>query len=276
MPGSPSQSTRSSGKKIRISHNHCGLADIYISRMTAPEVPLRENSAVATVPRVVIVGGGFGGFYAARSLAKAPVQVTLVDKRNYHLFRPMLYQVATGLLSGDEIAPPLRVLFSSRKNIDVLMAEVTGIDTKNHRVLLTECELPYDYLILATGIRVNYFGHEEWKPIAPGLDALEDADKIRSRMLRAFEDAEQLALCGDADRDALKELLTFVLVGGAPSASSSPAPSQKWQRWRWHTTFAILGLGRPRSCCSKAHHAYSRALLRCFRRRPRATWKSWG
>ncbi len=175
---------------------------------------MRENSAVATVPRVVIVGGGFGGFYAARSLAKAPVQVTLVDKRNYHLFRPMLYQVATGLLSGDEIAPPLRVLFSSRKNIDVLMAEVTGIDTKNHRVLLTECELPYDYLILATGIRVNYFGHEEWKPIAPGLDALEDADKIRSRMLRAFEDAEQLALCGDADRDALKELLTFVLVGG--------------------------------------------------------------
>jgi NADH dehydrogenase len=163
---------------------------------------------------VVIVGGGFGGFYAARALASAPVQVTLVDKRNYHLFRPMLYQVATGLLSSDEIAPPLRVLFSRQKNVDVLMSEVSGLDTTNRRVLLPECDLPYDYLILATGIQVNYFGHEEWKPIAPGLDALEDADKIRSRILRAFEDAEQMALCGDADRVALQALLTFVLVGG--------------------------------------------------------------
>ncbi len=175
---------------------------------------MRENSAMPKAPRVVIVGGGFGGFYAARTLAKAPVQVTLVDKRNYHLFRPMLYQVATGLLSGDEIAPPLRVLFSRQKNIDVLMSEVTGVDTRNRRVLLPDCDLPYDYLILATGIQVNYFGHDEWKPIAPGLDALEDADKIRSRILRAFEEAEQLALCGDAEGVALKELLTFVLVGG--------------------------------------------------------------
>jgi NADH:ubiquinone reductase (H+-translocating) len=182
--------------------------------MTALEAFLPENSTVPKAPRVVIVGGGFGGFYAARSLAKAPVQVTLVDKRNYHLFRPMLYQVATGLLSGDEVAPPLRVLFSRQKNIDVLMSEVTGVDTRNRRVLLPDCELPYDYLILATGIQVNYFGHEEWKPIAPGLDALEDADKIRSRILRAFEDAEQMALCRDADRVALQELLTFVLVGG--------------------------------------------------------------
>jgi NADH dehydrogenase len=182
--------------------------------MTAPGVSLRENSATTTVPRVVIVGGGFGGFYAARALANAPVQVTLVDKRNYHLFRPMLYQVATGLLSGDEVAPPLRVLFSKQKNIDVLMSEVTGIDTNRRKMLLPDCELPYDYLILATGIQVNYFGHEEWKPIAPGLDALEDADKIRSRILRAFEEAEQLALCGNADRVALQELLTFVLVGG--------------------------------------------------------------
>ena len=175
---------------------------------------MRENSAIPKVPRVVIVGGGFGGFYAARALAKAPVQVTLVDKRNYHLFRPMLYQVATGLISGDEIAPPLRVLFSRQKNIDVLMSEVTGVDTRNRRVLLPDCDLPYDYLILATGIQVNYFGHEEWKRIAPGLEALEDADKIRSRILTAFEEAEQLALCGDADPVALKELLTFVLVGG--------------------------------------------------------------
>ena len=99
-----------------------------------------ESSANAKTPRVVIVGGGFGGFYAARALARAPVQVTLVDKRNYHLFRPMLYQVATGLLSGDEIAPSLRVLFSRQKNVDVLMSEVTGVDTRNRRVLLPDCD----------------------------------------------------------------------------------------------------------------------------------------
>jgi NADH:ubiquinone reductase (H+-translocating) len=168
---------------------------------------------MAKVPRVVIVGGGFGGFYAARALSRARVQVTLVDKRNYHLFRPMLYQVATGLLSADEIAPPLRVLFSKQKNVDVVMSEVTGVDTLNRRVLLPECDLPYDYLILATGIEVNYFGHDEWKSIAPGLDALENADQIRGRLLLAFEEAERQALCGDADHDLIQELLTFVLVG---------------------------------------------------------------
>ncbi len=175
---------------------------------------MREGPAIAKVPRVVIVGGGFGGLYATRALANAPVQITLVDKRNYHLFRPMLYQVAAGLLSADEIAPPLRVLFSKRKNVDVVMAEVTGVDTANRRVLLPECDLPYDYLVLATGIQVNYFGHDEWKSVAPGLDALEDADQIRGRLLTAFEEAEREALCGDADRDRIQELLTFVLVGG--------------------------------------------------------------
>ncbi len=139
---------------------------------------MREGAAMAKVPRVVIVGGGFGGLYAARALAKAPVQVTLVDRRNYHLFRPMLYQVATGLLSADEIAPPLRVIFSKQRNVDVVMADVTGVDTLSRRVLLPEFSLPYDYLILATGIEVNYFGHDEWKAIAPGLDALENADEI--------------------------------------------------------------------------------------------------
>jgi NADH:ubiquinone reductase (H+-translocating) len=117
----------------------------------SPEGPLQESSTSAKVPRVVIVGGGFGGFYAARALAKAPVQITLIDKRNYHLFRPMLYQVATGLLSADEIAPPLRVVFSRQKNVDVVLSEVTGVDTVNRRVLLPACDLPYDYLILATG-----------------------------------------------------------------------------------------------------------------------------
>ena len=172
-----------------------------------------ENSTTQKVPRVVIVGGGFGGFYAVRALAKASVQITLVDRRNYHLFRPMLYQVATGLLSADEIAPPLRVVFGRQKNVDVVLSEVTGVDTGNRRVLLPACDLPYDYLILATGIHVNYFGHDEWKAIAPGLDGLDDADQIRTRLLRAFEEAERHALCADADHTLIQEMLTFVLVG---------------------------------------------------------------
>src|SRR3984957_21143456 len=122
--------------------------------MTAPDASLPENSAIPKAPRVVIVGGGFGGFYAARSLAKAPVRLTLVDKRNYHLFRPMLYQVATGLLAGDEVAPSLRVLFSKQKNVDVLMSDVTGVDVANRKVLLPNCDPPHDYLVLATGIHV--------------------------------------------------------------------------------------------------------------------------
>src|SRR5246127_4474917 len=165
------------------------------------------------LPHVVIVGGGFGGLAAVRALAKAPVEVTLVDKRNYHLFRPMLYQVATGLLSADEIAPPLRVVFSRQENNNVLLSEVTGVDTANRRVLLPECELSYDYLVLATGIQVNYFGHEEWKAAAPGLDGLDNADRIRTRILRAFEEAERHARCADADKAQIQELLTFVLVG---------------------------------------------------------------
>jgi NADH dehydrogenase len=167
----------------------------------------------SSIPRVVIVGGGFGGLYAARALAKAPVEITLVDRRNYHLFRPMLYQVATGLLSADDIAPPLRVVFSRHKSVDVVLSEVTGVDTVNRRVLLPECDLPYDYLILATGIHVNYFGHDEWKAVAPGLDGLDDADQIRTRILRAFEEAERYALCADADHAQIQEMLTFVLVG---------------------------------------------------------------
>jgi NADH:ubiquinone reductase (H+-translocating) len=175
---------------------------------------LPADSVVPSVPRVVIVGGGFGGFYAARSLAKVPVAITLVDKRNYHLFRPMLYQVATGLLSADEIAPPLRVLFGRQQNVDVLLSEVTGVDVANKKVLLPECDLPYDYLVLATGIHVNYFGHPEWQSIAPGLDSLGQADQIRSRILSAFETAERLARCGNAQGEEVQDLLTFVLVGG--------------------------------------------------------------
>ncbi|MGH9705090.1 MAG: NAD(P)/FAD-dependent oxidoreductase [Candidatus Acidiferrales bacterium] len=172
-----------------------------------------ERTGGQEIPRVVIVGGGFGGLYAARGLAKAPVQVTLVDKRNYHLFRPMLYQVATGLLSADEIAAPLRSILSRQQNVEVLMADVTGIDTQSRLVQLPQCPILYDYLILATGIQYNYFGHAEWEYFAPGLDSLDDADRIRGKILLAFESAERLVACGEADPEVIRELLTFVLVG---------------------------------------------------------------
>ncbi len=165
-------------------------------------------------PRVVIVGGGFGGLYAARGLARAPVQVTVVDKHNYHLFRPMLYQVATGLLSADEIAAPIRSILRKQKNVDVQMASVIGVDAHNQMVRTTSDQMHYDYLILATGINYNYFGHEEWKEVAPGLESVDEADRIRGKILIAFERAERLAANGNASSEEVKELLRFILVGG--------------------------------------------------------------
>jgi NADH:ubiquinone reductase (H+-translocating) len=167
----------------------------------------------ATLPRVVIVGGGFGGLYAARALAGAPLSVTLIDKRNYHLFRPMLYQVATGLLSADEIAGPLRSILSRQRNVEVLLDEVTGIDAGKRLVHLRQSDLPYDYLILATGIQYNYFGHDDWQQVAPGLESLDDADLIRGKVLLAFERAEEMAALGRGTPQEIQQLLTFVLIG---------------------------------------------------------------
>ncbi|HEY1499883.1 MAG TPA: NAD(P)/FAD-dependent oxidoreductase [Acidobacteriaceae bacterium] len=165
-------------------------------------------------PRVVIVGGGFGGLSAARVLRNAPVNVTLIDKRNYHLFRPMLYQVATGLLSADEISAPLRSIFRRQKNIDVLLDEVIGIDAGRRIVHLTRGNLPYDFLILATGIHYNYFDHDDWRRTAPGLESLDDADIIRSKILCAFERAEAMASIEHAGAEQIRRELTFALVGG--------------------------------------------------------------
>ncbi len=162
---------------------------------------------------MVIVGGGFGGLYAVRALAGAPVSIMLIDRRNYHLFRPMLYQVATGLLSADEIAGPLRSILSRQRNVEVLLDEVIGVDAQARRVRLPQYDLPYDFLILATGIQYNYFGHDGWKHIAPGLTSLEDADEIRGKVLLAFEGAERLAALDDAPPEAIQQLLTFVLIG---------------------------------------------------------------
>ena len=160
-------------------------------------------------PRVVIVGAGFGGLNAARALAKAPVQVTVLDRKNHHTFQPLLYQVATGGLSPGEIASPIRSILSGYKNIEVVMSEVSGFDLERRIVETPELALPYDYLIIAAGATHAYFGHPDWEPFAPGLKTIEDALEIRRRTLLAFELAEKQGLAGD---DAVP--LNFVVVGG--------------------------------------------------------------
>ena len=161
---------------------------------------------------VVIVGGGFAGLYAARALHHAPVTVTVIDKNNFHLFQPMLYQVATGELPADDIAAPLRAVLAKQTNTEVLMAEVTGVDTASREVKTPGRTLSYDTLILATGSHYNYFGHPEWQQIAPSLKSVEDALAIRSKILSAFEAAEL-----EQDPERVRRLLTFVLVGAGPT-----------------------------------------------------------
>jgi NADH:ubiquinone reductase (H+-translocating) len=164
------------------------------------------------MPHVVIVGGGFGGLYAARAFAREPVEVTVVDRRNHHLFQPLLYQVAMAALSPGEIASPIRWILRRQKNVEVLLAEATGVDLANRRLILADGELDYDYLIVATGTTHAYFGHDEWRPLAPGLKTLEDALDIRRRVLLAFERAER-----ETDPDRRKALMTFVAIGGGPT-----------------------------------------------------------
>ncbi len=163
-----------------------------------------------TLPHVVILGGGFGGLYAARSLRKAPVRVTLVDRQNHHLFQPLLYQVATATLSPGEIASPIRGLLG--RETTVLLAEVTGVDVAGKRVLLADGELSYDYLIVATGATHSYFGHDEWAKHALGLKTIDDALEIRRKVLLAFEMAER-----ESDPARRRELLTFVIIGAGPT-----------------------------------------------------------
>ena len=165
-------------------------------------------------PKVVIIGGGFGGLYAARSLKRAAVDVTVVDRTNHHLFQPLLYQVATATLAPTDITAPIRWLLRAQRNTRVLLAEVTGIDVARRLVACDDgaLSIPYDYLIVASGSRHSYFGHGAWEKMAPGLKSIDDAIVIRQRFLLAFERAEKAA--SDEER---RRLLTFVIVGGGPT-----------------------------------------------------------
>lgn len=162
--------------------------------------------------RVVIVGGGFGGLNAARKLSALPVEVTLIDRRNFHLFQPLLYQVATGGLSPGDIAAPLRSILSRQKNVTVLLEEAISIDPQRRALQLSNGELGYDFLVLATGAENHYFGNDHWAAFAPSLKTIEDATAIRSRILVAFEKAEN-----ESDPEIRRQHLRFVVVGGGPT-----------------------------------------------------------
>src|SRR4026207_1158999 len=163
-------------------------------------------------PRVIIIGAGFGGLQAAKNLARKNVLVTVIDRTNYHLFQPLLYQVATAALSPADIAAPVRSVLSKSKNVEVILAEVESVDVAAKKVKTTDSEFDYDYLILATGARHSYFGHNDWEKLAPGLKSLEDAIELRRRILMAFEYAEKTD-----DEAARKAAMTFVIIGGGPT-----------------------------------------------------------
>jgi NADH dehydrogenase len=173
---------------------------------------MEMENALAKKPHVVIVGAGFGGLEAAKKLACEEARVTVIDRTNYHLFQPLLYQVATAALSPADIAAPVRGILSKCRNVEVILAEVQSVDVDAKKVKMADGELVYDYLILATGARHSYFGHPEWEKLAPGLKSLEDAVEIRRRILMAFEYAEKIS-----DQAARKAAMTFVIIGGGPT-----------------------------------------------------------
>jgi len=190
-------------------------------------------------PHVLILGGGFAGLYAAKRLRHAPVRVTVVDRRNHHLFQPMLYQVATAGLNPSDIASPIRSILRKSKNTDVLLAEVREVDVGTRTVHFTDgASEQYDYLVVATGAHHSYFGHDEWEPLAPGLKSLEDALEIRRRVLLAFEHAER-------ETDAVRRhaYLTFVIVGGGPTGVEMAGAVAEIRRYALRRDFRHIDPG---------------------------------
>jgi NADH dehydrogenase FAD-containing subunit/outer membrane protein W len=204
------------------------------------------------LPHVVIVGGGFGGLAVARALRKAPVRVTLIDRSNHHLFQPLLYQVATATLAPGDIAAPIRHLLRKQPNVTVAMAEVTGVDVANRRVLVDYLGQPdtpfeYDYLILATGGSHSYFGHNEFAPFAPGMKTLADAESVRAKILKAFETAEI-----EEDPSKHQDLLTFVLVGAGPTGVEMAGSLAELRRFTLKSDFRRIDPLRARIILAEA------------------------
>lgn len=184
----------------------------------------------AALPHVVIVGGGFGGLYAARALAGRPVRVTLLDRRNYHLFQPLLYQVATAALNASDVATPLRSILRKAANVTVLLAQVDRVELDHRRLVLDRGEMGYDGLVLAAGASHSYFGHEDWELLAPGLKSLEDALEIRRRVLLAYEAAERepdLSISGHPEAFVVGDLCAFLHPTGAPLPGLAPVAIQQ-------------------------------------------------
>jgi NADH dehydrogenase len=198
------------------------------------------------LPRVVIVGGGFGGLAVARALGRVPVCVTLIDRSNHHLFQPLLYQVATATLAPGDIAVPIRQLLRKQRNVTVGLAEVTGVDVANRRVLVNYLGQPdtpfeYDYLVLATGASHSYFGHNEFAPFAPGIKMLVDAESVRAKVLKAFETAEI-----QQDPSKHEDLLTFVLVGAGPTGVEMAGALAELRRFTLKSNFRRIDPERAR------------------------------
>src|SRR5918994_2118455 len=188
------------------------ICEVYTTSPNALDFHPDVTSMPEEAPHIVIVGGGSGGLAAAQALKRAPVRITLLDRRNHHLFQPLLYQVATAGLSPGNIAAPIRWILRRQRNVRVLLAAATAIDPATRTVVLNEGSITYDYLIVATGATHAYFGHPEWEAFAPGLKSLDDALEIRRRMLLAYEIAER-----EEDPDRRRRLLTFAVIGGGPT-----------------------------------------------------------
>src|SRR5258708_3628004 len=183
-----------------------------IQKSAQNEIKAQQSKAPAKVPRVVIIGAGFGGLQAAHALRNAPVELTVIDRNNHHLFQPLLHQVATAGLSPADICVPIRFTLRKQKNTEALLAEGTGIDLQEQRPLMGDRSIAYDYLVVATDAHDNYFGHNEWEHFAHGLKSVVDATKLRRNILLALEAAEM-----ETDPEKVRALLTFVLVGAGPT-----------------------------------------------------------
>jgi NADH dehydrogenase len=202
---------------------------------------LNVNNQLSKKPGVIIIGAGFGGLQAAKRLGGQNVQVTVIDRTNYHLFQPLLYQVATAALSPADIAAPVRAVLSKFKNVGVILAEVQSIDVDAKKVKTSDSEFDYDYLILATGARHSYFGHNEWEKLAPGLKSLEDAIELRRRILMAFEYAEKTT-----DEAARKAAMTFVIIGGGPTGVEMAGAIAEISRYTLAKDFRHIDPSRAR------------------------------